>query len=227
LLHSVAKVASFSLMDSMVSLRHPMASTRASKKLAVRGGSVLEPSFGLAVLALQKASLIAMSLHWTILGLGLAIRVRATLYAMVVSSGFAAHHMNWTNFWQCSTEAIFLFSQRISDPTMCPAQACPNLGNELCAFSAMQGTKKGGTGIKQPASNYRGCLFNGDAFLKALAVANNESFDKGGMKDSPALSSSPPLRILAKQSLGVRPIATVDFWSPTRATSAGSGANFC
>jgi hypothetical protein len=143
---------------------------------------------------------------------------------MVVSSGFAAHHMNWTNFWQCSTEAIFLFSQRISDPTMCLAQASPNSANELCAFSAMQGTKKGGTGINQRPSNDMGCLFDGDAFLKALAVVDNESFEKGGTKNSPASSSSPLLGILAKQSLGLRPIMVVDFWSPTRATSAGSGA---
>jgi hypothetical protein len=77
-----------------------MSPTRASEKLAVEGGLVFELSFGLVGLALSRASSIAMSLHWTILGLGSAIRVRATLYAMVVSSGFAAHHMNWTNFWQ-------------------------------------------------------------------------------------------------------------------------------
>jgi hypothetical protein len=172
-------------MDSMVSLRDLKAPTRASEKLAVLGGgSVFELSFGLAVVALPKASLIAMSLHRTMLGLGSASRVRATMYAMVVLSGFVAHHhMNWTNFWQCSTEAIFLFSQRISDPAMCSAQASPNSANELCAFLAMQGTKKGGTGIKQRASNDMGCLFDGDAFLKALAVVDDESFEKGGTKE--------------------------------------------
>jgi hypothetical protein len=107
---------------------------------------------------------------------------------------------------------------------MCSAQASPNSANELCAFSAMQGTKNGGPGIKQRASTDRGCLLDGAAFLKALAVVDNESFEKGGAKNSPASSSSPPLGIEAKQSLGVRPITIVDFWSPTRATSAGSGA---
>jgi hypothetical protein len=36
---------------------------------------------------------------------------------------------------------------------------------------------------------------------------------------------SSPLGMLAKHSLGVRPITIVDFWSPTRATSAGYGAH--
>jgi hypothetical protein len=97
--------------------------------------------------------------------------------------------------------------------------------NKLCAFSAMQETKKGGTGMKQRASNDMGCLFNGDAFLKALAMVDGKSFEKGGTNNSPASSSSPPLGILARQSLGLRPITIVDFWSPTRATSARSGAH--
>jgi hypothetical protein len=84
--------------------------------------------------------------------------------------------------------------------------------------------KGGGTGIKQRASNDTGCLFDGNAFLKALAVVNDKSFEKGGTKNSPASSSSPPLGILAKQSLRLRSTTIVDFWSPTRATSAGSGA---
>jgi hypothetical protein len=89
-------------MDSMVSfLGDPKAPTRASEKVAVGGGSVLELSFGLAVVALPKASSTAMSLHRTMLGLGSAIRVRTTMYAMVVLSAFAAQHMNkWTNFWR-------------------------------------------------------------------------------------------------------------------------------
>jgi hypothetical protein len=58
-------------------------------------------------------------------------------------------------------------------------------------------------------------LLDGDAFSKALAVVNDESFKKGGTK-----SSSPPLGIEAKQSLGMRTITIVDFWSTTRATSA-------
>jgi hypothetical protein len=70
-------------MDSMVSLRDPKAPTRASEKLAVEGGSVFELSFGLAGVAFPRASSIAMSLHRTILGLGAAIRVRATCDYMV------------------------------------------------------------------------------------------------------------------------------------------------
>jgi hypothetical protein len=70
-------------MDSMVSLRDPKAPTRASEKLALLGGGlVFELSFGLAVLALPKAYSIAMSLNRTMLGLGLASRVRATLCCM-------------------------------------------------------------------------------------------------------------------------------------------------
>jgi hypothetical protein len=57
-------------MDSVVSLIDPKAPTRASEKLAVEGGSVFELSFGLAGVALPRASSIAMSLHRTILGLG-------------------------------------------------------------------------------------------------------------------------------------------------------------
>jgi hypothetical protein len=71
---------------------------------------------------------------------------------------------------------------------MCLAQASPNSANELCAFSAMQGTKNGGTGIKQRASNDRGSLLDGDAFLKALVVDDNESFEKGGTQNFACLA---------------------------------------
>lgn len=108
--------------------------------------------------------------------------------------------------------------------TMCLEQASPHLANELCAFLAKQGIRKGGTGLKQPASRDRGFLFDGVAFLKAPAVVKEESFEKGGMKNLPALSSSLALGMFAKHSLGVRPITVKDFWSPTRAMSAGSGA---
>ncbi len=110
LLSSVAELASFSLMDSMVSLRDPKALTRASKMLAVEGGSVFELSFGLAGVVLPRASSIAMLLHPADIGLGAGYQSQGDPVCHGCA-GFAAHHMNWTKAWQ------WLFSN-IANPSL-------------------------------------------------------------------------------------------------------------
>jgi hypothetical protein len=85
-------------MDYMVSLRDRKAPTRASEKLALEGDSVFELSFGLAGVALSRASdCYVPPSDDTGLGVGYQSQGDPVCHGC---AGFAAHHMNWTNFWQ-------------------------------------------------------------------------------------------------------------------------------
>jgi hypothetical protein len=92
---------------------------------------------------------------------------------------------------------------------ICSVHASPNPTKELYAFSAMiQGTRKGGIGIKQRASRNSGCLPDGVNCLKMPALHRDKSFKKGGPKNLLAMSSSLPLAgdTYKAHSFGVRPM---------------------